>query len=276
MSRLGLLLLLLLTGCASAPVREPAVQSQPSPSAQTADRPTQTHVSESRGAGVNRTIASSVEGRSIETTRVGWGTTRILLIGGIHGDETEGLAAVDEAIAALAARGSEVRALVVKDMNPDGTARRTRGNARGVDLNRNWPASNFTASRSRGSSPLSEPETQAVYETIETFSPEIVIVFHATYRGPFVNFDGPAETLASAFVRGANGVDERWRIVPDMGYATPGSLGTLIGVDRNTPILTIEFDRGQSAASASDAVREGFAELLSVLTRSRAASLRPR
>lgn len=53
-----------------------------------------------------------------------------------------------------------------------------------------------------------------------------------------------------------------WRIVADMGYATPGSLGTFMGIDRNIPILTIEFRRGQDPDAVLRAARAGFHALI--------------
>lgn len=205
-------------------------------------------------------IGRSVEDRPIEAVTLGRGPLKVYIIGSIHGDEPEGLATVEPVLAA-AQRGplaglATVR--VVRDANPDGTEARTRGNARRRDLNRNWPAGNFATSPRHGESPLSEPETRAVHTDLTRFSPDLVVVFHSARSGPFVNYDGPAASLAAAFASAAAQSDERWRVVRDMGYATPGSLGTYLGVERRVPILTIEFRRGQDAASAMLAGRAGF------------------
>ena len=61
---------------------------------------------------------------------------RVLVIGCIHGDETAGMRVTRRLIAAAAAAG---RALGRPRLNPDGVAAGTRGNAHGVDLNRNFP-----------------------------------------------------------------------------------------------------------------------------------------
>lgn len=202
-----------------------------------------------------REIGRSVEGRPIEAITVGSGSSRVLVIGSIHGNETESLGTM-EALADLLAR-APVTVRIIRDINPDGTLARRRTNARGVDLNRNFPASNFRASRSRGMSPLSEPEAAALAVEIELFEPDVVIVCHSTGRGPFVNFDGPAAALAGVFADAAAEADSRWRVLPDMGYPTPGSLGSFVGVDRGIPILTIEQDRGADPVVASEAVIMG-------------------
>lgn len=185
----------------------------------------------------------------------------VLVIACIHGDELEGLAAI-EAVRAEAA-AAQVPVVLVENMNPDGTAARTRGNAAEVDLNRNWPTSNFRKGREHGPAPLSEPETLGVYNLLERASPSLVIVLHSTRSGPFVNFDGPAGKHASRFVAAAREVDPRWRVVPEMGYPTPGSLGTMVGDERAIPILTIEMQRGDFTAMAREALGVGLGAVLS-------------
>lgn len=189
------------------------------------------------------------------------------IIGGIHGNEPEGLIAATDLAKFSSAELASVTIRILDDANPDGTAAHTRGNAQGRDLNRNWPASNFARGSARGNAPLSEPESLALHDDLETFAPHLVIVFHSIANGPFVNFDGPAGDFAEAFAAGASTLETRWRVVPQMGYRTPGSLGTYMGVDRGIPILTMEFRRGQDQASASTAAKSGFRSLLEHISR---------
>lgn len=217
-------------------------------------------VTDSEGPATWTEIGRSAQGRPIEAVTLGSGssgTPRVLVIGGIHGDEQEGAPAVEALLADGSwRRGATVR--IIRDANPDGTAAGTRFNSRGVDLNRNWPASNFKPSRSRGRSTLSEPETAAVHADILAFRPAIVVVFHSARGGPFVNFDGPAAELAGRFGAAAARADPRWRVVAQMGYATPGSLGSYLGVDCGVPILTVEFQRGHEAGAAAEAAIAGL------------------
>lgn len=208
-------------------------------------------------------LGASLQGRPVRAATFGRGPRRIYLIGGIHGDERGGVENADRLTLFLAGelpRGVQVR--FVPDMNPDGSANRTRANARGVDLNRNWPASNFRPSASRGAAPLSEPEAAAVHRDLARFDPELVLVLHAARAGPFVNYDGPARAAAERFAAAAGRVDERWRVVADMGYPTPGSLGSLLGRDRETPILTVELPRSEDGESVWPALRAGLAAAL--------------
>lgn len=183
---------------------------------------------------------------TISARTLGSGPTRIYLIACIHGDEREGLNALADISRALPFTGTSVR--LVENMNPDGAAAGTRGNRRGVDLNRNWPASNFAPSRATGPRPLSEPETAAVHDDILRFDPHLIVVLHSARNGPFINFDGPpaARTLADRFAAAAKAAgDPRWRVVPDMGYPTPGSMGSYFGKDRGLVILTVECRRAE-------------------------------
>tara|TARA_R110002074_G_scaffold96925_2_gene210470 strand:- start:37 stop:819 length:783 start_codon:yes stop_codon:yes gene_type:complete len=193
------------------------------------------------------TIGESVEGRPIQVATFGTGSRRVYVIGGIHGDERPGLENVDRLRELLRVDGflGDTTVRLLRDVNPDGSEHRTRTNANGVDLNRNFPAQNFRPSDGRGPTPLCEPETQALAADLEAFDPDIVIVFHAARRGPFVNFNGPGRLLAERFARAAYDAVGDWRVVPDMGYATPGSLGSWLGDDRGLPVLTIEFGRDQ-------------------------------
>lgn len=217
-------------------------------------------------------VGRSVQGEAITASDFGSGPARVYLIGMIHGDEVEGIGALDAVRRELRdPRGVRVR--LVENMNPDGFAAGVRGNARGIDLNRNWPASNFTPDPDRGPRPLSEPETAAVHADILRFQPDALIVLHSIRRGgPFVNFDGPepAGTLAEAFAAAAaRSGDARWRVVPSMGYPTPGSLGTFAGLDSGIPILTVEFERGHDPEDASRAAAAGIRAVLSQLSGSR-------
>ena len=194
-------------------------------------------------------IGTSAEGRPVRACTLGRGGRRVALIAGIHGDETEGLRHLDELVALCAEAAVMVR--LFEDISPDGTARGTRHTMSGVDPNRNWPAKNFSPAPTRGPRPLSEPEVAAAHADLERFAPELVIVLHSTKRGPFVNFDGPARGLADVFARAAG---PPWKVVADMGYATPGSFGSWMGVDRGVPTLTVELQRGAPESDSGPAL----------------------
>jgi hypothetical protein len=128
----------------------------------------------------------SVKGRRIVAVRVG-GTApfRVLVVGSIHGAETAGHAVIQRLRALRPPAETEL--WTVRTVNPDGVARGTRQNARGVDLNRNFPdgwrhqGRRFSPFYS-GRRPLSEPESKAVRRLVRTLRPNVTIWYHQALR----------------------------------------------------------------------------------------------
>jgi hypothetical protein len=232
--RAPLLLAALLTGCAGFHARPSRADGAAAADAMARDR-----IWTPRW----ETIGVSHAGRPLRCSRLGHGPRRVLWIGGIHGDEREGAVATEQLPRALLAEPGAlalVTLTIVEDVNPDGTAQGTRGNARGVDLNRNYPAPNFQPNRFFGSRPLDQPEAQALHDLILDERPHLVLVAHAWRGDHFVNFDGPAEHLAARFAALSG-----YRVQPSTGITpTPGSLGSWVGGALGIPILTLEFERG--------------------------------
>lgn len=134
-------------------------------------------------------IGHSVQGRPIVSVRLGSQdpVVRMLVVGDIHGDERAGMRIARLLIALGAPRGAEL--LVVPTINPDGVAARTRGNAHGVDLNRNFPFDwrPLTGGEYSGPRPLSEPESRTIHRFILRTKPDATIWFHQ----PFGLIDRP-------------------------------------------------------------------------------------
>lgn len=134
-------------------------------------------------------IGRSVQGRPIVSIRLGSKdpAVRMLVVGGIHGNERAGMRIARLLIALGAPREAEI--LVVPTINPDGVAARTRGNSRGVDLNRNFPFDwrRLTGGEYSGPRPLSEPESRAAHRFILRKKPDVTIWFHQ----PFGLIDRP-------------------------------------------------------------------------------------
>ena len=128
-------------------------------------------------------IGHSVDGRAIRPVALGdpAAAHRVLVVGCIHGTETAGIAITTRLIAAGAPSGTEI--VVVPAVNPDGCARGTRGNAHGVDLNRDFPSNWATIGQPgdlqySGPHPLSEPESRYSVALIDRLQPQITIWFH--------------------------------------------------------------------------------------------------
>ena len=85
------------------------------------------------------TLGRSVDGRRIIAVESGDfdASQRVLVVGCIHGNETAGIAIAERLTDA--SPPPELDLWILPDLNPDGAAAATRGNAHGVDLNRNFP-----------------------------------------------------------------------------------------------------------------------------------------
>lgn len=149
----------------------------------------------------SRTIGHSVQGRPIRAWRLGRpGKRRIVLISTMHGNEPH-----TRRILATLRDGREIRGIdlwVVPVLNPDGLARGTRRNARGVDLNRNFPWSwrDLDGNYESGPRPASEPETRAVMRFLRKVRPRRVISFHQPLHG--VDTDTKDSRFARRLARG--------------------------------------------------------------------------
>ena len=212
----------LAAGCRSAPVG-------------TQDAPLELHV-----------LGHSVEERAIECVRRADEGAPVLFIAGIHGNEAAGVPLVRRLARELEA-GPEWSArrhvLIVPEANPDGLAHGTRSNARGVDLNRNFPAANWGSDRQRGAEPLSEPESRALHDLILAERPACILSFHQPVD--VIDYDGPAEELARALA-------EVGPLAVRRLGGRPGSLGSWAGLDLGIPILTIELPRWADALDGDE------------------------
>lgn len=172
-------------------------------------------------------------------------SVRVLILGGIHGDELTSSAIVFKWLQQTnTPLAKEFVWQVVPVLNPDGllAPRPSRVNGHGVDLNRNFPTPNWqqeaprywiqaTASDPRrfpGTGPLSEPETRWLKREIERFKPDVIISVHAPFG--VLDFDGPAP------------VPERFgRLQFNRVGVYPGSLGNYGGQLNHIPVITIEL-----------------------------------
>lgn len=139
----------------------------------------------------------TVAGREIPVHVRGLGPDVCLLLATIHGDEPAGTAILERLLEHLDAHPELLRGrrvVVLPVANPDGLAARTRRNANGVDLNRNFEAPNRLDGGRYGTAALSEPEAVAIRAVVHQFRPSRVLSLHQPLR--CVDWDGPAEALA--------------------------------------------------------------------------------
>ena len=134
---------------------------------------------------VNRQVVLgySVQRRPIVARELGDpdGVRRVLVVGCIHGNEPAG-AAITRALLGMTVP-PDVDLWVVPSLNPDGVLPGTRGNAHGVDLNRNlpfrWrvlgpPGSTYYS----GPHALSEPEARAARGLLLRLRPSLAVWYH--------------------------------------------------------------------------------------------------
>jgi predicted deacylase len=167
-------------------------------------------------------IGYSVAGRPLEVFQFGNGPIEKMIVAGIHGGyEWNTIALADELIDYLGTHPAVVPAdqtlYILRALNPDGFERSRgfggRANDNNVDINRNFP-SWWQAEWPRagcwdyipiegGSSPASEPETQALMGFVESHQLTALISYHSAALGIFPGGQPPdpaslslAESLA--------------------------------------------------------------------------------
>lgn len=189
---------------------------------------------------------ASVDGLPLTVHLPESGTAEVLILAAIHGDESETTVAVSEALRCLPA--GDLRAAVILCGNPNGMLRGTRGNARGIDLNRNFPTSNWspdsvcyksrandarTIALSPGPRPASEPEATALIALIDRIKPRAVVSLHSALA---CVDDGGASHLGRQLA-------ERCALpfLTEIGYPTPGSMGTW-AAERKLNLVTLELE----------------------------------
>ncbi|MBC7600886.1 MAG: murein peptide amidase A, partial [Polaromonas sp.] len=173
---------------------------------------------------------------------------RVLVIGAIHGDELSSASValhwIKLAEETSAPWSQAIHWRFIPALNPDGLLAipPSRVNARGVDLNRNFPTPNwerdarvYWEKRTRkdprrwpGPSPLSEPESRFLHEEMRSFKPDLIVSIHAPYG--VLDFDGPSTPPLRL-----------GRLYLDQVGIFPGSLGNYGGVHKGVPVVTIEL-----------------------------------
>ena len=198
---------------------------------------------EAAPSGVRETVGHSVLGNAINLH--GAREANALVIGGVHGDESEAVFLAH----LLLALGCP--APVIPALNPDGALLRQRWNRNNVDLNRNLPTPDWQPEALNpryppGGAPASEPETKAFLAVLERVKPSTVLSLHS-YKESFIEIERPEAQLSDSLngavkaYAEAVGIERRQSI----GYSTPGALGAY-GRDNGLLILTYELERGRS------------------------------
>ncbi len=201
-------------------------------------------------AGLHPSASTSAQGRPLLVrdllpAKAAARPRRVLVLGGIHGDEFSAVVVAFQWIERLRGdRSQRFQWRILPCANPDGLLAQPahRTNAHGVDLNRNFPTPDWNTKainywknqthsdprRFPGKEAGSEPETRWLVQQIASYKPDAIISIHAPLN--VLDFDGP------------------YPPPPRLGYLRlaplgtyPGSLGGYGGVFLRLPVITPEL-----------------------------------
>jgi hypothetical protein len=127
-------------------------------------------------------IGKSVQNQDIPAIMIGTGSNYAIIDGSMHGNEKTGTFAslrIAELLASYCqtsflwrSRLTDMTAIIVPVLNPDGFASNTRENAHGVDLNSQFPPDGTPT----------EPEAWALVNLMGNYTPTVYINFHEGYN----------------------------------------------------------------------------------------------
>lgn len=193
----------------------------------------------------------------------------IFFLGVFHGDEIEGEYALNRFMEELEQNPNvpcAYNAYFLPCLNPDGKELHTRFNANKVDLNRNYPTANFknetqtlTYEKVKCGAPASEVETKFMMSLVSEFAPKIIISIHSDLH--LIDYDGPARDLALMYADKTG-----YKFVESVGYETPGSFGTWVGIERQIPLITVETWHGDTEEKLENIWQELRPALYETLT----------
>ena len=187
-----------------------------------------------------RQVGTSHEGAPIRAYVIGdpEADLRVVVLGQMHGDEPAGRRVIESLRALTTPEGTAL--WLIPSMNPDGHVEQSRTNARGVDLNRNfptrWRAQGADTRQWSGPRPASEPETQAVMRFLASVQPAAVLSFHQ----PFAVVDISHASAREAGRRLARWMDLPARVVRCAGPCR-GTLTEWVAKELDAVALTVEL-----------------------------------
>ncbi|MCE3011356.1 MAG: DUF2817 domain-containing protein [Proteobacteria bacterium] len=219
--------------------------------------------------------AQSATGQNIELYEsLKTGQRPLLFVGGVHGDEPEGVRLATEFISWLQKNNKSLASwALIPCLNIDGHSKNQRTNGNGVDLNRNFPSRDWSplAKGPRyfpGPHPNSEPEVQALVHWIEDHQPAVIFHFHSWE--PCVVYTGhPGRVWAEILTEG-NPYSAR----EDIGYPTPGSLGQFGWTEHQIPVVCLEEQEGCDLELVWPHFQRGLTQIVQVEVYQRLLGLR--
>lgn len=215
---------------------------------------------------LNQNWAQSRGGRAIALYGSGQNPTStqrpILIVGGVHGDEPEGVWLSEHVLEWLSEFDYKIPWLLITCLNADGYDTNSRVNAAGVDLNRNFPCKSWTQDHTQpryypGPAAGSEPEVRALVKLIDETHPQLIIHCHSWH--PCVVYTGLPGKKDSDRLGASSGYESR----ADIGYPTPGSLGEYGWFEKSIPVICIEEQEGEKKENVWPHFKAGFEQIMS-------------
>ncbi len=201
-------------------------------------------------------VGKSVQGRDLTAYRFGSGSTKILFVGGMHGNERSSyrtlIAFVDELERRFNEIPSDKTVVIIPDINPDGYEVQSRTNANNIDLNRNFPSNDWVTGvhmpggifleKGGGKTPLDQPESASLASYIDSLGPRLVLTYHAVARTVISNGAGDSYNLATTY-SGHSGFNHYTHAHEDgvFDYPTTGEFETWLADKKGISTLLVEL-----------------------------------
>lgn len=202
-------------------------------------------------------IGYSARGRALKAYYFGTGAKKLLLIGALHGNESNTSVMLNQWVSYLRSNQSSISSdrtfVIVPATNPDGAAANNRFNANGVDLNRNWDLPDWQAltywgnnsyPNGGGSAPFSEPETRSLRDLVARENPGLIVTYHSAAN--LVIGGGASNSFASwysgltGYGLSTNSGEEETGCQSAVGYCVTGTMEEWSGKHGN-PTIVVEF-----------------------------------
>ena len=203
-------------------------------------------------------IGTSVKGRPITAYKFGNGSSMVLYIGAMEGNEQNSSKLLSQWISNVDANPSRIPAyrtiVIIPTINPDGFTADNRLNADGIDLNRNFPANNWQTevteptaptvwTNDGGPYPLSEPESQALANYYTTNLPRLTLTMHS--HGGIVEANDAGDSIALgsqyASLAGYEAIPT-YAIGNFFDYTTTGAFEDWANDKLNLAVLEVELE----------------------------------
>lgn len=204
--------------------------------------------------GTTRVIGYSVQGRAIVAHYFGNGSSTILFTGGIHGEERSAQQTMQAFTDHLMNGSMKIpdnrQVVVVPNTNPDGIAANKRNNARNVNVDRNFPSSNWQADidtasgripNGGGTAPGSEPEAKALINLTRQLRPRLSVSFHAQGRLVGANQVGISIDAGNTYARTVGYGTMYGTAEEVMGYPITGEYEDWMGEEMGIAAILIEL-----------------------------------